>query len=76
MQKIREKTLVIKSKGFFGLKKGKMRERGWGKWYNDRGKCTIESRIEFPDPMLMTLGSPHRPNTKFFFKKRGKGGKN
>ena len=26
-----------------------------GKWYKDRGKWIIESRIEFPDPMLMTL---------------------
>ena len=31
-----------------------MRERG-RKWYKERGKSIIESRIEFPDPLLMTL---------------------
>ena len=31
-----------------------MRERG-EKWYKERGKCIIKSKIEFPDPMLMTL---------------------
>ena len=34
-----------------------------GKWYKDRGKWIIESRIEFPDPMLMTLDTPHGPNS-------------
>ena len=38
---------------------------GGGKWYKERGKCIIESRIEFPDPMFMTLDTPHRPNAKF-----------
>ena len=44
-----------------------MRERR-GKWYKERGKCIIKSGIEFPDPMLMTLDTPHGPNTKFFKK--------
>jgi len=61
MQKIREKSLVIKSVAFW---RGKMRERG-GKWYKERGKWIIQSRIEFPDPMLMTLDTPHGPNAKF-----------
>ena len=42
-----------------------MRERG-GKSYKERGKC--DSRIEFPDPILMTLDTPHGPNTKFLKK--------
>ena len=28
----------------------------------------IESRIEFPDPMLITLDTPHGSNTKFLKK--------
>ena len=36
------------------FRKGKMREKG-RKWYKERGKCIIESRIEFPYPILMTL---------------------
>ena len=44
-----------------------MRERG-RKWYKERGKYNIESRIEFPDPMLMTLDTPHSPNEKFLKK--------
>ena len=51
MQKIGEKSLVIKSEGFFGL--GGKCGKG-GKWYKERGKCIIKSRIEFPHPMLMT----------------------
>ena len=39
-----------------------------GKWYKERGKCIIESRIEFPNAMLMTLDTPHGPNTKFLKK--------
>ena len=46
------------------FRKGKMRERG-RKWYKERGKWIIESRIEFPDPMFMTLDTPHGPNAKF-----------
>ena len=65
--KIREKSLAIKSEGFFGLRKGKMRERG-RKWYKKRGKWILESRIEFPDPMLMTLDTPYCPYTKFLKK--------
>ena len=44
-----------------------MRERG-RKWYKERGKCIIESRIEFPDPILMTLDTSHGPITKFLKK--------
>ena len=44
-----------------------MRERG-RKWNKERGKWIIESRIEFPDPMLMTLDTPHGPNAKFLKK--------
>ena len=57
------------------FRKGKMRERG-RKWYKERGKWIIESRIEFPDPMLMTLDTPHGPNAKFLKKMTGKCGKN
>ena len=32
---------------FFAFRKGKMRERG-RKWYKERGKWIIESRIDFP----------------------------
>ena len=46
--------------------------REWrGEWYNYRVKCIKEFRIEFPDPMLMTLDTPHGPITKFL-KKCGK----
>ena len=41
-----------------------MRERGT-KWYKERGNCIIESRIEFPDPILITLDTSHGPITKF-----------
>ena len=33
--------------------------------YKERGKWIIESRMEFPDSMLMTLDTPHGPNAKF-----------
>ena len=49
MQKIREKSLVIKSEGLFGRLEGE--NAVTGKWYTERGKCIIESRIEFPDPI-------------------------
>ena len=42
-------------------------ERGGG-WYKDWGKCIKESRIKFPDPMLMTLDTPHGRITKFLKK--------
>ena len=48
-----------------------MRERE-RKWYKERGKLIIQSRIEFPDPMLMTLHTPHGPNAKFLKKITGK----
>ena len=35
----------------------------------------IVSRIEFPDPMFMTLDSSHGPNAKFLKKMTGKCGK-
>ena len=57
MQKIREKSLVIKSEGFFDLYEGENAGKG-GKWYKERGKWIIESRIEFPDPMFMILRPP------------------
>ena len=46
---------------------GKIQERGGG-WYKDRGKCIKDSRIKFPDPMLMTLDTPHGRITKFLKK--------
>ena len=49
------------------FRKGKMRERG-RKWYKERGKCIIESRIEFPNTMLITLDTPHGLNTKLLKK--------
>ena len=52
-----------------------MRERG-RKWYKEREKWIIESRIEFPDPMLMTLDTPHGHNAKFLKKMTRKCGKN
>ena len=39
-----------------------------GKWYKERGKWILESRIEFSDPMLMTLDTPHGPNAKILKK--------
>ena len=53
------------------FRRGKMRERG-RKWYKERGKWIIESRIEFPDPILMTLDTSHGPITKFLKKMTGK----
>jgi len=38
MQKIREKSLVIKSEGFFGLLGGENAGTGGGKWYKEWGK--------------------------------------
>ena len=46
------------------FRKGKMREKG-RKWYKERGKWVKESRIEFPNQMLMTLDTPHGSITKF-----------
>ena len=58
------------------FRKGKMRERGM-KWYKERGKWIIVSRIEFPNPMFMTLDTPHGPNAKFLKTMPGKNqGKN
>ena len=41
---------------------------GKGEWYKERGKYIIKSRIEFSDQMLLTLDTPHGPNTKFLKK--------
>ena len=49
------------------FRKGEMQERG-RKWYKEREKWIIESRIEFPDPMLMTLDTSPGPITKFLKK--------
>ena len=67
MQNIKEKSQVIKSEGFFGLLEGENAGTG-GEWYKEMGKWIIESRIEFPDPMLMTLDTPHGPNAMFLKK--------
>ena len=66
MQKIREKSLVIKSERLIGLLELlKMQERGGG-LYKERGKCILMSRIEFPDPKLVK--TPHMDITKFLKK--------
>ena len=36
-----------------------------GKWYKERGKWIIKSRIEFPDLILMTL-TPHMDLSQSF----------
>ena len=51
-----------------------MREMGRN-WYKERGKCIIESRIEFPEPILMTLDTSHGPITKFLKKRPENAGK-
>ena len=48
----------------FGLLEGENVGKG-GEWYKDMGKWIKMSRIEFPDPMLMTLDTPQGPITKF-----------
>ena len=71
MQKITKKSLVIKSEGIIDLLEGENGgkcRKGGGEWYKDRGKCIKKSRIEFPDPMLMTLNTQHGPITKFLKK--------
>ena len=60
MLKIREKSLVIKSEGYNGL----MKEGTCGKG----GKYILDSRIEFPDPKLVTLDTSHGHNTMFLKK--------
>ena len=64
MPKIREKSLVINSEGFLAFQ-GENAGKGGVKWYKERGKWIIESRIEFPNPIFMTLDTPHGPNAKF-----------
>ena len=39
-----------------------------GKWYKERVKWIIKSRIEFPGLILMSLDTPHGPNEKFLKK--------
>ena len=41
-----------------------MRKKG-GEVYKAKGKCNIESRIEFNVPKLVSLDTPHGPITKF-----------
>ena len=53
-----------------------MREMGAENGIRRWGKCIIEFRIEFPDPMLMTFDTPHEPNTKFLKKMSEKCRKN
>ena len=49
------------------FRKGKMRERG-RKWYKERGKWIIQSRIEFADPVFINLDTSHGLITKFLKK--------
>ena len=42
--------------------------KGGRKFYKERGKCIIRSKIEFPDLMFMILDTPHGRNTKFLKK--------
>ena len=42
--------------------------KGGRKFYKERGKCIIRSRIELPDLMFMILDTPHEPNTKLLKK--------
>jgi len=46
----------------------KIREKGRGELYKKRRKCILESTIEFPDPELVTLKTPHGSNPKFLKK--------
>ena len=46
------------------FRRGNMREKG-EEWYKERGKCNIESRIEFTVPKLVSLDTPHGPIRKF-----------
>ena len=57
----------ISSNKVSGLLEGENAGKG-GEWYKERGKWIIESRIEFPDPILMTLDTPHGPIAKFLKK--------
>ena len=65
MQKIREKSLVIKSERLIGLLKRENAGKGGG-LYKERRKCILMSRIEFPDPKLVK--TPHMDITKFLKK--------
>ena len=44
-----------------------MREKGGG-LYKEKGKCNIESRIEFTVSKLVSLDTPHGHITKFLKK--------
>ena len=44
-----------------------MREKR-GEWCKEKGECNIESKIDFTVPKLVTLHTPHGPNTKFLIK--------
>jgi len=47
------------------FRREKIGEKGRGKLYKEKGKCNIESRIEFTVPKLVSLETPHGPITKF-----------
>ena len=51
-----------------------MREKE-GEVYKEKGKCNIESRIEFTVPKLVSLDTPHGPITKFLKKSLENAGK-
>ena len=57
------------------FRREKIREWG-GKWYKEMGKWIIESRFEFPDPMIRNLDTLNGPNAKFLKTMTGKCGKN
>ena len=42
--------------------------REGGEWYKDRGKCIKKFRIEFSDPMLMTLDKKNVDRSQSFWK--------
>jgi len=47
---------------------GKCGKRGGGGYGIRRGENALESRIEFPNTMLIILDTPHGPNTKLLKK--------
>ena len=65
--KIRVKSLLIKSDGFFVLYEGENAGK-MGEMVKERAKCNIESKIDFTVPKKVTSPTPHGPNTKFLKK--------
>ena len=47
------------------FRREKMREKGGGGLYKEKGKCNKESRIEFTVPKLVSLDTPHGRIRKF-----------